>query len=168
MLFTIDGTKVLKLRKEQGKSRAYVGRVARRGEATIRAWETGRVSRTTDSTIEAMARALNVTPYDISPDYISPRDPLLGRVYFDQELAQRTRVLRRLSYRDLAERSALPLMTVHYIMTKDTPSAEAEQVYALALALEMRPGDLSQPLAAAPTLGQREFLKSAGMPLTYS
>lgn len=167
MKFTIDGAKVLKLRTEQGKSRAYVGRVARRGEATIRVWETGKVSRTTAPTIEAVARALNVTPYEISPDYVAPRDPLLGRVYFDQELAQRMRGLRRLTYRDLAERTGLPLMTVHYVMTKDKPSAEAEHVYALALALEMRPGDLSQPLAAAPALGQREFLKSAGVPLTY-
>ena len=75
-----------------------------------------------------MARALNVSPYDISPDYVAPRDPLLGRVYFDQELAQRMRGLRRLTYRDLAERAGLPLMTAHYIMTKDKPSAEAEHV----------------------------------------
>jgi hypothetical protein len=51
-------------------------------------------------------------------------------------------------------------------MTKDKASAEAEHVYALALALEMRPGDLSQPLGGAPTLGPREILKSAGVPLT--
>jgi transcriptional regulator with XRE-family HTH domain len=167
MQFTIDGAKVLKLRTAQGKSRAYVGRVARRAEATIRAWEMGKVSRTTDPTIEAVARALNVTPYDISPDCVAPRDPLLGRVYFDQDLAQRMRRLRRLSHRDLAERTGLPLRTVHYIMTKDKPSAEAEHVYALALALEMRPGDLSQPLAAGLAAGEREFLKGAGVPLTY-
>jgi len=167
MQFTIDGARVRSLRTEQGKSRAYVGRVARRAEATIRAWETGRVSRTTDPTIEAVARALNVTPYDLSPDYVAPRDPLLGRVHFDQELAQRMRGLRRLTYRDLAERSGLPLMTVHYIMTKDKPSAEAEHIYALALALEMRPGDLSQPLAAAPTSGQRETQASAGVSLSH-
>jgi hypothetical protein len=52
-------------------------------------------------------------------------------------------------------------------MPKDKPSAEAEHVYALALALEMRPGDLSQPLAAAPTLEEREYRQAAGVPYTY-
>ena len=66
-----------------------------------------------------------------------------------------------------AERFGLSLMTVHFIMTKDRPSAEAEHVYALALALEMRPSNLSQTLAAAPTLGQREMLESAGTLLTH-
>jgi hypothetical protein len=50
-------------------------------------------------------------------------------------------------------------------MTKDKASAEAEYVYAVALALEMRPGNLSQRLATAPTLGEREKLKSADVPL---
>ena len=157
MKFTIDGAKVLKLRTEQGKSRAYVGRVARRGEATIRVWETGKVSRTTAPTIEAVASALNVTPYEISPDYVAPRDPLLGRVYFDQELAQRMRGLRRLTYRDLAERTGLPLMTVHYVMTKDKPSAEAEHVYAMALALEMRPAILASLSLLPPRWGSVSF-----------
>lgn len=149
-----------------GLSRAYVARVARRAVTTVQKWEAGEVTRTSGETLEAVARTLAVTPYDTSPDYIVPRDPLIGRVYFDEELANRIRTLKRLTYREVAARAGLPLMTVHWMLNKDKPSADAEHVYALALGL--KPGGLSQPLAAVPPgFGRREMMEEAGLPLTY-
>jgi transcriptional regulator with XRE-family HTH domain len=167
MRFEIDGAKLRALRHKRGLSRAYVARVARRAPTTVQKWETGEVTRTSGETLEALARVLAVTPYDLSPDYIPPRDPAVGRVYFDQQLANRTRVLKRLTYRELAIRAGLPLTTVHWVLNKDKPSADAEHVYALARALGLEPGDLSQPLTATPGPGEREMLAEVRVPLTY-
>jgi transcriptional regulator with XRE-family HTH domain len=166
MRFAIDGAKLCALRHKRGLSRAYVARVVRRAPTTVQKWEAGEVTRTSGETLEALARVLAVTPYDLSPDYIPPRDPSVGRVYFDQELANRTRVLKRLTYRELAMRAGLPLTTVHRLLNKDKPSADAEHVYVLACGLGLKPGDLSEPLAATPGLDDREILEGVRMPLT--
>ena len=157
----IDGPQIKTLRESRGISRNQLAKLVRRTPGTLWAWETGNATKTNDVTVEALARALGVSPYDVSSDYMPPRDPLLGRVYFDQDLARRTMGKRRMTYRDLAAKTGIPTMTVYYILNTDKPSADTEQVYVLALALGLKPGDLSPLLATIPGVGDREVWELA-------
>jgi transcriptional regulator with XRE-family HTH domain len=167
MRFKYNGDKILALRKEAAYSRELVARLARISSDMLNKAEHNRLHTLEDMVFEGIAFALGVKPNEISPDYYPPTMPYIRRIRFNSELLRSRRAELGLTLAQTGELAGVSLEAVHHLEhRKDT--ARPETVRRVALALGLRPQDVSSTLAVIPSREEREMFGAAYGPGTFA
>jgi transcriptional regulator with XRE-family HTH domain len=167
MLFTYLPEEIKRLREEAGYTRTRLARMARINPHSVFRLETGKNQQAESRVLEGVARALGVPVDRIAPDYYPPLPSVDQEVSFDRDRFKARRLELGLSRQQIADRAETNYHLVWEIERQQGRKVKPSNVYKLAHAVGLKPGDLAPSLRYGPDFGERELWEAAGMPLTY-
>lgn len=156
MKFSIDGAVLRHHREELGLGREALARLSRVSKATIEGYEGKRNGRPAlDTTIEALARVLGLSPEELAPDYVPPM-PAFPRVKFDHRRLRDLRSEHGLTHAQVARRTGLTERTLERLESGAQGSARPATLYKLAKVYRVKPGTISPLLGMVPLSDERD------------